>query len=180
MDREREWRKVMGLWLVVALAIIMLALFSSSTKGQDRVIMVPYISIVSLAPEDSAAGRVECELGGQPIIGIHPRYLGNKWVMYHEAVHVRQALQHEGGCRGYVEHIKADRGFRLSIEMEAYCEVWKEQQKENVPMVPSMDNIISTLAGTFYGSTWTKEEVARQYNCQVTLAPKDGTLTIPP
>lgn len=176
----RMMRKLLGLCVIIALAIIMLALLSNEAKSVQ---VVPYISVVPLPEGDSAAGRVECELGGMPIIGIHPKYVGNIWVLYHEAVHARQALNHAGGCRGYVFHIIESNSYRLEIEMEAYCEVFAAQLKEGVTPKPSKEEIVVILSGTFYGSRWTKETVQNLLPCggsnEPTPLQADGTRHLP-
>lgn len=121
VDANVEARKVIGWWLVVLLACITVAMLGClpprSSPPLDRTLVVsagnwPY----------SALAMTTCSSTNKPVIILRDVQIDTniaKIIMVHELVHVRQ-LQRD--CIGTYQRYLTDSAFRLSMELEAYCE----------------------------------------------------------
>jgi hypothetical protein len=186
-DMDRETTKVWKWWFIAVLLIAVVRLLSGCAPAQPHIISmtVPYTSTLLLDSADDAWGRTKCEVGGEPIIYIHPR-VGNRlpWVMLHERVHVEQARHFPGGCFSFARRYQEDHEFQLQAEVQAFCVVYDQQARMGIIPNPSAPDIVEALASPSYGSHWSKITIANHLSCggnsngqerQWQFSPPDGT-----
>ena len=174
-NNTKDWLKnVIGLWVMVALAIVLLALLSKEAKGQ-RVL----ISTAPLVP--TLAAITTCSKDGDIVIIISdftPSVeLGH--VMAHEMQHVLQIQRHEGGCFAFLEHFKASPDFRIKMEFEAYCKDLEQLVREGGQRDLLMERLTNHLQRAFVPNL-PIEEIRKLMPCGKPIAPRDGTFVVPP
>ena len=78
----------------------------------------------------------------------------------HEAAHIHQQKQHDGGPAGWWDQYLDDSDFRLDEELQAYRVQYRVLLNENDRKTRRtwLDHMARTLAGSLYGRLITKQE----------------------
>ena len=156
MNTNSEFRKVIGLWLIVAMTVVLLSLLACSANAQVSVIRAPLAGF---------GGITTCDNRNQIIVVVNstaePSEL--KYIAIHEDKHVEQMLAFQGGCLALCDKYRMDKNFRLQIEMEAYCEDFKARVEDGMPK----ENIINlaTYLSSAFGNGLTPLEVLNLLPC---------------
>lgn len=169
MPKKRNW---FAWWGIAAMLIMVTSLLQCCTRLPVRT--VPYVAIL---PDDLGAtmsGRTICDLRGEPVVLVNYNVLNKPFLQYtliHEYVHVAQSRRLRGGCRELITRYLVDPAFRLAVEGEAYCVVWRQENVDNV--ATHFDWLWLVHAMSQYG---TESEIP----CKESEMAKDGTYTKPP
>lgn len=167
MDANREIRKVYGWWAIVALAIIALAFFSKEAKAQP---------VVRAPLAQGYGGLTTCNDSGKASIVISTSVSQENYetVLKHERVHAEQMKKHEGGCRGFEEHINLDPVWRVGQEGEAHCAVLVRVNRETVY------NLVQYMK-RYYAPWLSEDEITSLLPCvkNIAVASKDSANTVP-
>ncbi len=117
-NQTKDWLKnVIGRWIVVALAIVALALFSQSLKGQT----------ITKAPlKDSIGAVTTCDQDNNIVIIFNQKIPSGAYplILIHEMSHAEDMKAYPGGCRAVEDRIQTDEEFLVQGEAKAHCAVY--------------------------------------------------------
>lgn len=172
MSAQSDARKVMGWWVLVFLGLATLSLLSRKAGGQQV--------HITRAPLFVGYGAVTtCDQDNNIVVIVSPLAQDTTVALTHEMVHVAQMKRHEGGCKGYMIHFRADPVWKMSQEAEAYCSGYETQVANGLPK----ENIIFLVMylRRSFAPALSDEEVRRYVPCgrDVIIAARDGTYTTP-
>ncbi len=151
-EKKSAWRLV----IILALLIVVVRLLGGCAKAvQVRQWSIPPVLIKDSAFTGDQVGSMRCDTGNNPVIHIEHKYYADTnapiylRLVHHEKIHARQAI-YFGDCKGFVQRIANEIGFRLAIESEAYCAVYMTETSSGVPHLWSLKHIaenLSTMTG---------------------------------
>lgn len=145
-------------------------LIGCSARLMPRVVtvVVPYVPILVMDTirEPGLMGAVRCDIGGMPYVLMKPGMsVGDAgFVLTHELIHVEQARAHRQGCRGLRAQMGRDSMFRLAMEADAFCGVYRAQQTIGLKPDPTLATIVETLRQRYHAA-YDSAAVLRAMSC---------------
>jgi hypothetical protein len=149
-----------------ALLTVLACILVACANPRVVTVVVPYVPVLNLQPFSIWNGAADCDLNGQPVIYLHPSLSSDvrPWIYTHELIHTEQ-MKAWGGCARFSARVRADSMFRLHVEAEAYCGIWRAQRMAHLVPYPSYESIVDQLADD-YGHKFERDTVRAALPCR--------------
>lgn len=180
-QQDRSWFRW---WAIAAMLIVVVRLLSGcsgvpiqaamatktdGTTVRHDTVYAFYPTVLELDSTSRNDGVVECSANNVPYIRIKRVFFPDsmarlrRLLLIHEETHVKQGIAF-GDCNGWRRKIAGDSKYRLQVEGEAYCAVFRQETLEDTGHWWEKQQIAEFLSRTIYPA-WSAEEVLLRLPC---------------